>query len=228
MKSETESAASATLPSTQEWRVVGDFFDFCKCSVPCPCTFGQPPTEGDCEGVMAYRIREGQYGDVDLNGLSLVAVARFEGNAWDPDVRADLGIIIDERADERQREAIQAIFGGQAGGWPKVFADNMLGQMLGLEFAPIELEIDDELSSWRLSVPGTAEARTALLTGPTSRPGERMALLGPPGSEVGPGQGAATYGIASVDRGSAFGMTWDRSGRSSKHIPFEWSSDDQF
>ena len=212
----------------EQWRIVGDFVDFCKCSVPCPCTFGQAPTEGDCQGVMAYRIREGSYGGVDLSGLNLVAVVRFEGNAWEPDVRADMGVILDERADDRQREALQAIFGGQAGGWPKMFADNVLGTMLGLEFAPIDLEIDDDLSSWRLRVPGKAEASTQLLTGPTSRPGDRVAVLNPPGSEVGPGQGAATWGVASTDKGSAFGMSWERSGRSSKHIPFEWSGDDEF
>ncbi|MBX5469646.1 MAG: DUF1326 domain-containing protein [Thermoleophilaceae bacterium] len=212
----------------EQWRIAGDFLDFCKCRVPCPCTFGQPPTEGDCDGIIAYRIREGSYGDVDLSGLNVVGVARFEGNIWDEDVRADLGMIIDERADERQREAIQTIFGGEAGGWPKVFADVLLGNMLGLEFAPIELEIDDDLNSWRLSVPGRAEGSTELLTGPTSRPGARLAVLNAPGSEAGPGQGAVTYGIATTDRADMFGLSWERSGRSSKHIPFEWSSEDEF
>lgn len=213
---------------SEQWRIVGDFVDFCKCSVPCPCTFGQPPTEGDCEGIIGYRVREGSYGDVDLSGLNLVGIARFEGNIWDDDTRLDMGMIVDERADERQREALQAVFGGQAGGWPKMFAENMLGNMLGLEFAPIELEIDDDLESWRVSVPGKAEGTTKLLSGPTSSRGERMAVMNPPGSEVGPGQGAATYGIASTDKVDAFGMSWERSGRSSKHIPFEWSSEDKF
>jgi hypothetical protein len=212
----------------EQWRILGDFLDFCKCRVPCPCTFGQPPTEGDCEGVIAYRIREGHYGDVDLSGLSVVGVLRFEGNIWDPDVRADLGMIVDERADERQREALQTIFGGQAGGWPKMFADNVLGKMLGLQFAPIELEIDDDLRSWRVHVPGMAEGSAELLTGPTTRPGERMAVINPPGSEVGPGQGAATFGVTSAEKAAGFGLNWDRSGRSSKHIPFQWSSTDEF
>jgi len=212
----------------EQWRILGDFVDFCKCSVPCPCTFGQPPTEGDCEGIIAYRIREGNYGDVDLSGLNLVAIARFEGNLWDEDTRADMGMIVDERADEGQREALQVVFGGQGGGWPQMFAENLLGNMLGLEFALIELEIDDDLKSWRVSVPGKAEGNTDLLSGPTSRPGERLAVMNAPGSEVGPGQGAATYGIASTDKADAFGLSWERSGRSSKHIPFEWSGEDEF
>lgn len=212
----------------EQWRIVGDFVDFCKCRVPCPCTFAQPPTEGDCEGIIAYRIREGNYGDVDLSGLNVVGVLRFEGNIWDADTRMDAGLVVDERADERQREALQTVFGGQAGGWPKVFADTMLGNLLGLEFAPIELEIDDDLSSWRLSVPGKAEGSAELLTGPTSRPGERLAVLNAPGSEPGPGGGAVTYGVASIEKADAFGLGWERSGRSSKHIPFEWSSEDEF
>ena len=212
----------------EQWRVVGDFVDFCKCSVPCPCTFAQPPTEGDCEGIIAYRVREGNYGDVDLRGLNVVGVLRFEGNIWDEDTRMDIGLILDERADERQREALQTVFGGQAGGYPKVFAETMLGNMLGLEFAPIELEIDDDLRSWRLSVPGKAEGSTELLTGPTSRPGERLTVLNAPGMEPGPGGGAVTYGLASTDKADAFGLSWERSGRSSKHIPFEWSSEDEF
>ncbi|MGH2982322.1 MAG: DUF1326 domain-containing protein [Solirubrobacterales bacterium] len=212
----------------EQWRVVGDFLDFCKCAVPCPCTFGRPPTEGDCDGIIAYRIREGNYGDVDISGLNLVGIAYFEGNIWDEDTRLDMGMIVDERADERQREALQTVFGGAAGGWPQMFAENFLGNMLGLEFAPIELEIDEDLGSWRLTVPGKAEGTTELLTGPTSKPGERLAVVNPSGSEVGPGQGAVTYGIASTDKADAFGFNWERSGRSSKHIPFEWSSEDQF
>jgi hypothetical protein len=212
----------------EQWRVVGDFLDFCKCAVPCPCTFGQPPTEGDCDGVIAYRIREGNYGDVDLSGLSLVGIAYFDGNIWEDDVRLDMGMIVDESADEAQREALQIVFGGQAGGWPQMFAENMLGKMLGMEFAPIEVEIDEDLGSWRLVVPGMAEGSTELLVGPTSTSGERLAVVNPSGSEVGPGQGAVTYGVASTDKADAFGFKWERSGRSSKHIPFEWSSDDEF
>ncbi|MGH2951259.1 MAG: DUF1326 domain-containing protein [Solirubrobacterales bacterium] len=165
---------------------------------------------------------------ISASGLNVVAVALFEGNIWDEDVRADMGMIIDERADEDQREAIQALWGGQGGGWLQLFAENMVGNMLGLEFAPIELEIDDDLASWSLNIPGKAEGSAELLTGPTSKPGERLAVHNAPGSEVGPGQGPATYGIASTQKTDAFGVTSDYSGRSSKHIPFEWSSEDQF
>ena len=34
----------------EQWQIKGDFIDFCKCRVPCPCSWGRPPDEGDCEG----------------------------------------------------------------------------------------------------------------------------------------------------------------------------------
>lgn len=212
----------------EQWRISGDFVDFCKCPVPCPCSWGRPPTEGDCQGVIAYRIREGSYGDVRLDGLNVAGILEFEGNIWDEDVRADMGMIVDEAADDAQREALQTIFSGQAGSWPQVFAENVLGKMLGLEFAPIELEIADDGSSWRLNVSGMAKGETEVLTGPTTRPGEHAHVVNIPGSEAGPNSGPTTYGIASVSEADRFGFKFDWAGRSSKLIPFEWSSEDSF
>jgi len=212
----------------EQWRIVGDFIDFCKCPVPCPCSWGRPPTEGDCQGVIAYRIREGNYGDVKLDGLNVAGVAEFEGNIWDEDVRADMGMILDERADEEQREALQTIFSGQVGSWPQVFAENVLGEMLGMDFAPIELEIADDRSTWTLSIPGRIRGSTDVITGPTTNPGAPAHVVNPPGAESGPNSGPMTYGIASVSEADTFGLKWDWAGRSSKHIPFEWSSEDEF
>ena len=212
----------------ERWRIKGDFIDFCKCSVPCPCSWGQAPTEGDCDGVIAYRIREGHYGDVKLDGLNVAGLGHFEGNIWDEETRMNAGFIIDERADESQREALETIFGGQAGSWPQVFTENVLGEMLGMEFAPIELEIADDASSWSLEIPGMARGSTEVLTGPTSVPGRHVQVLNIPGSEAGPNSGPTTYGIATKSEADAFGQKFDWAGRSAKHIPFEWSSEDRF
>jgi hypothetical protein len=212
----------------EDWRIVGDFIDFCRCDVPCRCTFGQPPDEDHCEGVIGYRIREGHYGDVRLDGLNLIGVASFDGNIWEEDTRATMGMILDERADDAQREALQTIFGGQAGGWPQMFAENFVGEVTGIEFAPIDLQISDDLSSWRVEVPGKITAASELLTGPTSTPGKRIAVINAPGAEVGPGQGAVTYATATANEVNAVGFRFEWPGKSSKHIPFEWSSEDKF
>jgi hypothetical protein len=207
-----------------EWRVSGDWFDVCKCTIPCPCTFAQAPSEGDCAGVLAWHIKAGTFGDVTLDGLNVVALATFEGNIWAGDTKATMGIFLDERADDSQRQALQMIFGGQAGGWPGEFA-SMIGEVRGMEYAPIEFEIADDLAYWQAGIPGKIEARAEALSGPTSRPGERVQVHGAPGAEVGPGQ-VATWGRATRNRAEALGFSWEWDGRSSKHFAFDWSGPD--
>jgi hypothetical protein len=202
------------------WRVEGDWFDVCKCNIPCPCEFAQAPTFGDCEGILAWHINQGRYGNVTLDGFNVLAVGYFRGNIW-KDARASMGIFIDARADASQREALQTIFGGQAGGWPGQFAQK-IADVRGVEFAPIEFEIADDLATWRAAIPGKVEARAEALSGPTAQPGRRVQLANPPGSEVGPIDGVATWGTALADRADVFGFNWSRSGQSSKHIPFVW------
>jgi hypothetical protein len=214
-----EEDAMDTIP---QWRLVGDWFDLCSCDIPCPCEFAQPPTNNQCNGVLAWHVREGQYGDVPLAGLTLVAVGSFEGNIWTGESRnMSMGFYIDERADDRQRDALQVIFGGEAGGWPAGFAA-LIQEVRGIEFAPIQFELDGDLASWRVEVPGKVDARAEALTGPTTPPGKRVQTINPPGSEVGPG-GPATWAQAITHRVDGFGFTWQWDGKSSKHIPFDWS-----
>ncbi|MEU1283587.1 DUF1326 domain-containing protein [Kitasatospora sp. NPDC005856] len=215
----TEQAA----PADTRWHLAGDWFDTCKCTVPCPCTFAQPPTYGDCDAVLAWRIREGNYGDVRLDGLGVVMIGSFTGNLWTREhTDAYAGVFIDERADERQRAALGAIFGGQAGGWPAEFGEMFGAEMRGMDFAPIRISVDDDLGSWSAEVPGRVRARAEALTGPTTPEGARVQVHNAPGAEVGPGQ-VATWGRSTAHFAEAFGFSWDRSGRSSKHFPFDWN-----
>ncbi|MPZ07097.1 MAG: alpha/beta fold hydrolase [Nitrososphaeraceae archaeon] len=59
-------------------------------------------------------------------------------------------------------------------------------------------------------------------TGPMTPPNKRVQTINAPGSEVGPGA-VLTWGKALADQAEAMGFKWDWKGRSSKHIPFDWS-----
>ncbi|MFF7792994.1 DUF1326 domain-containing protein [Streptomyces sp. NPDC007991] len=206
------------------WHLAGDWFDVCKCAIPCPCTFAQAPTYGDCEGVLAWHIRDGNFGDVRLDGLNVLMLGSFVGNVWAREhTDAYAAVFFDERADEQQRAALQAIFGGEAGGWPAEFGAMLGPEMRGMDFAPIRIEVDEDMSAWRAEIPGKVMATAEALTGPTSPEGARVQVHNAPGAEVGPGQ-IATWGRATTDRADAFGFAWDRSGKSSKHFPFDWTS----
>ena len=211
------------MTNVPQWQAEGDWFDVCKCDIPCPCEFARAPTYDECDGILVYHIRKGSYGDVPLAGLNVVALGYFKGHVWEG-AKVTMGIFLDERANPKQREALQMIFGGQAGGWPGQFAQN-IAEVRGIEFAKIEVEIADDLARWRAAVPGKVEAMADALTGPTTPPGKRVQTINPPGSEVGPG-GVATWGTATVDRADSFGFKWSRSGQSSKHIPFSWRGPD--
>src|ERR1700680_4368579 len=106
----------ARMDDIPSWHIVGDWFDNCSCAVPCPCTFAQAPDYGFCESVLFWHVREGHYGDVKLDNLSFVRVGRWEGDLW---ARKATGVVgLYDHADDRQMEALPAIIGGRAGGFP--------------------------------------------------------------------------------------------------------------
>lgn len=204
-----------------DWKVSGDWFDVCKCNVPCPCIFAQAPTYGDCEGVLAYHINNGHYGETPLDGLNALLVGGFTGNIWAGEAKdAKMGFFFDERANEKQREALQMIFMGKAGGIMAEIA-KLFGKVTGLDFAPIKFEVAVDLAHWSAEIPGKVSARAEALTGPMTPPGKRVQLHNAPGSETGPGT-VATWGKALANDVDAMGFKFDWKGRSSKHIPFDW------
>lgn len=203
-----------------QWWMRGDWFDVCSCDIACPCEFAQPPTNNRCEGVLAYHVREGAYGDIRLDGLNVLGVSYFEGNIWAGQAKISLGWFIDARADEPQRQALQTVFSGQAGGFMANLAGS-IGEVRGIEFVAISFAVADDLAYWRAEIPGRVRAAAEALTGPTTPPGKRVQLLNPPGSEVGPGQ-VATWGKTTTNQVDAYGFRWDWAGKSSKHIPFDW------
>ena len=205
-----------------QWWMKGDWFDVCNCNIACPCEFAQPPTGGHCEGVTAYRVREGAYGDTRVDGLSLITLLQFDGDIWAGKAsNIVFAQFFDDRADERQREAMQMVFGGQAGGFPAVTAE-LLGEPVVREFAPIRFSVADDLAEWSAEIPGRVLARAEALSGPTTPPGARVQLLNPPGSETGPGQ-IVTWGRAIDNRVETDLFRWSWPGQSSKHIPFDWT-----
>jgi hypothetical protein len=71
------------------------------------------PTDGTCQAVVAYRIREGAYDNTRLHGLGIAIIVR-----WPNPIHRGNGrcvVFIDERADEAQRAALSEIGSGKAG-----------------------------------------------------------------------------------------------------------------
>lgn len=175
----------------------------------------------------AYRINEGHYGDTPMAGLNVVLVANFDGNLWDNGKLAT-GIYLDAAGDADQRKALMSIFTGQVGGWMAQFVPMHVGELKGVEFADVTVEIDRSLERWSVKVPGKIDASgVPLMGGPTADPTKLLQSYNPPGSEVGPTTDPVTWGKSVTGTWNAFGFEQViPPGQASKHIPFDWHGPD--
>ena len=82
-----------------------------------------------------------------------------------------MGLFFDERADQQQRDAPQMIFSGKAGGFVAEFA-KLIGDVRGIDYAPIRFEVADDLSYWSAEIPGKVLAKAEALTGPMTPTGK--------------------------------------------------------
>lgn len=101
------------------WAMKGQVIIACNCDYGCPCNFNGLPSTGSCEGGWTWRVEKGAHGDVALDGLNVGLYASWPGAIHEGDGKAVY--LIDERADQRQRNALDLLLGGSAGGPWAVF-----------------------------------------------------------------------------------------------------------
>src|ERR1700751_210950 len=98
-----------------QWHLSGDYFENCNCSVVCPCFVSKNapltsrPTEGVCDVAFAFHIESGSYDGTALDGLNVALAVHTPGPMADGNW--SVAAYIDERADEKQTEALGAIYG---------------------------------------------------------------------------------------------------------------------
>jgi hypothetical protein len=86
---------------------------------------------------MAFAVDRGAYGNTSLDGIGFVVLGLTpeemgKGN-W------SVGLIVDEKASDEQRDAIGAIASGAAGG-PMAALSGLVGTFLGVQSAPIRFD----------------------------------------------------------------------------------------
>lgn len=145
--------------AVMEWSVKGREFGNCNCSYGCPCQFNALPTRGFCEAAVGFQFDEGHFGDVRLSGLRAVGIYQWPGPVHLGN--GAMQLIIDERADARQRDALTKIMSGKetkdgATMWWVYTA--MCSTQHPPLFLPIELEIDVDGRTGHLVVQGVLES----------------------------------------------------------------------
>ncbi len=96
------------------YKVEGDYFESCTCTVSCPCIFLAPATEEACDVLFAWHVKGGEMDGVNLDDLNVVLAAHSPRNMTEGGWK--VALYLDERADPNQATALGAIFSGQAGG----------------------------------------------------------------------------------------------------------------
>ena len=137
--------------TTADWHLNGDFLELCNCEVACPCVMvgnDATPTEGFCDGGFIWHIEHGEFDGVALDGLNFAFLHHAPGRMSEGNWTA--AVYVDERSDERQREALVEILSGKHGG-PMENYMALTGNFLGIKYVPIDYKIDRRTRS--VSIP---------------------------------------------------------------------------
>ena len=124
------------------WQIRGEYMETCNCTLLCPCitsNLAATPTEGDCKAAVAMRIDQGVKDGVTLDGLKFVVMMHAPGPMGAGNIT--VGLIVDERANDAQLEAITAIASGAAGG-PMAALAPLVGKFAGVERRPVEFQLE--------------------------------------------------------------------------------------
>jgi hypothetical protein len=150
-----------------KWNVEADLLQACNCDYGCPCEFSAPPTKGFCEGMGAWKINRGSYGDVKLDGLGLGFAAH-----WPKAIHEGGGtvcIFVDEKANAAQRDALLNIASGQAGGLPFEIIAATFSKILDPVFASFQFHLNGRECSVKIGDVMTASL-TPILNPMTKEP----------------------------------------------------------
>lgn len=205
--------------ATTAWEVRGDYFETCSCDYVCPClpsNLAAQPTKGSCHFAFVFHIDHGRYGDVGLDDLNFAVVG------YSPSVMSQgnwsVGLILDERANADQQQAMTAIASGQAGG-PMAPLAPLIGTFLGTLTKPIQFQKHGLRRS--VTIPGVLEQGVEGVSGAVN-PQEPLYI----DNTLHPANARLALARATQSHLHAFGLDWDEtSGQNNGHFaPFQWRS----
>lgn len=165
------------------WSMQGGHVKNCSCAYGCPCDFNAPPTHGPCEGMAGMDIERGHFAETRLDGLRWACTYRWPGPLHEGN--GTIQAIVDERADEAQRQALLTILSGreQVEGTffqiISVIAPNVLKPL----FLPIDFAFDLDARAARVVVPGVLETTSEPIRNPVSGAPHRIRVDIPAGFE---------------------------------------------
>jgi hypothetical protein len=197
------------------WNIKGSYIESCSCDYGCPCNFNGFPTKGYCQGAVGLKIEQGSYGDVKLDGVALVGVAKWPGAIHEGN--GVIAVFIDDKTKPDQREALGAILTGQAGGLPWEILATTFTEVKGPFFVPVTFE--DNGTKSKLSAEGVDIVLEPFKNPVTGEEHEVHTVV--PGGFIW-ADGHVCNSVRNVVK--ADGIEWDWSGQSGYYAKVEWSN----
>ena len=142
-----------------QWLFKSETYDNCNCAVNCGCQRNLPSTYGFCQSAFVGNVVEGHFNDTPLAGLKWAGLYMWPGEIAEGNGKRQ--IVIDERADEAQRIALETIVSGEAcapmSSFFYIFA-SLCSEFYATLFLPIHLEVNLELITAKVDIPGVMKS----------------------------------------------------------------------
>jgi hypothetical protein len=167
-----------------QWAFQGLEFTNCNCDWGCPCQFNGRPTKGNCRAFCFIQIERGHFGDVQLDGLRWGILGAWPGAIHEGNGR--LQAIIEERANPKQRAALEAIAHGketEPGSLITQVFSTTIRNLLPTLFKPIDLAIDYTNRKANVKVPGILEGQADTIRNPVTGAAHQVRVTMPTGFE---------------------------------------------
>ena len=198
------------------WNLSGTYFETCSCDVVCPCTasLALGATYDRCKATLVFHVKDGEVEGTDVSGLTVVAIADTPKVMTDGNWR--VGVFVDDGATDAQFDQLVQVFSGQLGG-PMAGLAPLIGEMLGVERAAIEVDDDGLRHSVRIGDAIDFEIEDIVPFGvETGEPVKFSGMFHPAGSDL-------TMAEAKRSRISAFGIEYEGKTGLSKS-DFSWTA----
>ena len=138
-----------------QWLFKSETYDNCNCAMNCGCQFNLPSTHGYCQSAFIGNIVKGHFNSAPLDGLNWAALYKWPGEIAEG--KGKRQIIIDKRAAQPQRSALETIISGSAcqplSNLFSVFASTC-SEFCETLFLQIDLDADLEARTARVEIPG--------------------------------------------------------------------------
>ena len=202
---------SASTPSRPT--IFGDYLEVRSCDVYTgPCFANAEMNLSGKEGILVWSVRDGSWNGTSLRGLSVIAVVCTDGTLGDLRYQPRAGktvLIVDEKADAQQREAL--------GNLARSMASRLIKEVVAVRSAPIEARVGtcEKAGCASVKAGNLVEVNTRCLGGHDHLCGNEETYY-PPLTNVEHAMPAFTERASF--KGSGLNLTWEATGQRSAFV----------